>query len=155
MYYKGSDTSEFRQSLFDALYAADLETLLAQAGVLEVGGGVDVSEDDDDGGAGAVVSQRAAEGLSGGAIAGIAMAGIATVLVLLFLLAARKRSPGSRDGEVKHVYMDEDYDDGLDGTYSPRGAHIVGEDSSHSSGWSGYSPDRTGNNDLILQDLND
>ena len=153
MYYKGSDTSEFRQSLLNALYAADLEALLAEAGVLEVGGDVDVSDDDDDVGA-VVVGQRAADGLSGGAIAGIAMAGIATVLVLLFLLAARNRSPGSMDGQVKHVYLDEG-DDGMEGTYSPRGAHIVGEDSSHSSGWSGYSPDRTGNNDHILQYLND
>lgn len=155
MYYKGSDTDEFRQRLLNALLEANLATLLAPAGVLEVGNDIEVDggSDDDDGVDGAVVSQRAAEGLSGGAIAGIAMAGIATVLVLLFLLAARKRSPMSMDGQVKHVYMDEG-DDDL-GTYSPRGAYIVGEDSSHSSDWSGQSPGRTGGGALILQDLND
>lgn len=151
MYYVGSDTSEFRQRLLNALYLADLATLLAPAGVLEVGDGivVDGGSDDDDG---VAVNQRAAEGLGGGAIAGIAIAGIATVMILLFLFAARKRSSESREGQVKHVYMDEADDLG---PFSPRSARIVGEDSSHSSGWTGYSPERSANGSHILQDLND
>ena len=153
MYYVGSETSEFRQRLLNALYLADLATLLAPAGVLEVGTGtaVDGGSDDDDGGS--VVGQRAAEGLGGGAIAGIALAGIATVMVLLFLFVARKRSSESKDGQVKHIYMDEA--DDFDGTYTPHSARIVGEDSSHSSGWSGYTPERSANGNHILQDLND
>jgi hypothetical protein len=110
---------------------------------------VDGGSDDDDG---VAVNQRAAEGLGGGAIAGIAIAGIATVMILLFLFAARKRASESREGQVKHVYMDEADDLG---PFSPRSARIVGEDSSHSSGGTGYSPERSVNGSHILQDLND
>jgi len=153
------------QALEDAK-ARDLFAGMAGMGLTGLGvGDVSIVEEEEEEGASGVAAIKTADeddkGLRAGGYVGIAVAAVALILLLLFLVGYNRRSS---ERELKHMELDDsDYESDLDkgegekdgdtlrlseeegdsltGTYSykPRMTHVVGEEDSIVSGWTGYS----------------
>lgn len=127
-----------------------------------------VTEDGDGskgGAAGFVAPVSSDDSIAVGGIVAIAVAAVALVVFLLLMLFVRRRNKED-DSVIKHVYLDDgshlltDMDSNDAGSpQKQRVAHVVGEDDSVQSGWTGYTPEfgpagrRSGGD--ILADLDD
>jgi hypothetical protein len=117
------------------------------------GTGGDDEADDNDGGnktvTGIGVEETSTDkGLSAGGLVGIVL-GALILLLFMLLFAARRRRRDDDDRSLKHQKLEDLADDmevatNSTGSMSPRRTHVVGEDDSMMSGWTGYTPERSG-----------
>jgi hypothetical protein len=162
IYYTGGNTDDHRDRLLAAFEQTKVDGLFAGIpGFVDING-IDVAKGGTAVAAATGQTNGGDDGISGGAIAAVAIAGAGLVLLLL-LLARRRKSNETRavGGYLHHADDDSCF---LDGTstvnssevpqaYNTRSVHVVGEEDSVISEWTGFNPHKGAETSLIMSDL--
>jgi MYXO-CTERM domain-containing protein len=163
IYYTGGNTDDHRDRLLAAFEQAKVDGLFAGIpGFVDLSG-IDVAKGGMAFSSATGQTKSGDDGMSGGAVAGVAIAGVALVLLLLLFAWRRKSNePRAANGYLQNV---DDESCFLDGTstvnssevplaYNTRSVHVVGEEDSIISEWTGFTPRNKGvEAKLIMNDL--
>lgn len=149
IYHTEGDTDDFAPALAGAIALAQNEGLLNVAGLEDIAG-IEATETDTGGGGAGIIEGEGSnddDGLGPAGIVLISVSAVALVLAALFLVNRRRNS-----SQLSHVYLDDDGsvmkdigDEDTDtSSQKTRQAHVLGEEDSIASAWTGQRQDGTG-----------